>query len=63
MVEALKSKIPVVIPLLKKHKVKRAYAFGSAVTGSFGTDSDIDILIAQIAILTFLSHLMIRSTR
>ncbi|MCC6833615.1 MAG: nucleotidyltransferase domain-containing protein [Cytophagales bacterium] len=46
MVEALKSKIPVVIPLLKKHKVKRAYAFGSAVTGSFGTDSDIDILIA-----------------
>lgn len=46
MIDALKSKIPTVIQLLKKHKVKRAYAFGSAVTGGFGKDSDIDLLVA-----------------
>lgn len=46
MVEVLKNKMPVVIQLLKKHKVKRAYAFGSAVTGGFGKDSDIDLLVA-----------------
>lgn len=38
--------MPVVVQLLQKHKVKRAYAFGSAVTGGFGKDSDIDLLIA-----------------
>ncbi|MCW5911422.1 MAG: nucleotidyltransferase domain-containing protein [Cyclobacteriaceae bacterium] len=46
MVEALKSKMPVVIRLLKKHRVKRAYAFGSAVTGGFNPNSDIDLLVA-----------------
>ncbi len=46
MVEVLKNKMPVVVQLLKKHKVKRAYAFGSAVTGGFGKDSDIDLLVA-----------------
>lgn len=46
VVDALKSKIPTVIQLLKKHKVKRAYAFGSVVTGGFGKDSDIDLLVA-----------------
>lgn len=42
----LKSKIPTVIQLLKKYRVKRAYAFGSSVTGNFGKNSDIDLLIA-----------------
>ncbi len=46
MVEVLKNKMPVVVQLLKKHKVKLAYAFGSAVTGGFGKDSDIDLLVA-----------------
>lgn len=34
------------IALMKKHKVKRAYAFGSVVIGDFNKDSDIDILVA-----------------
>lgn len=34
------------VALMKKHKVKRAYAFGSVVKGNFNKDSDIDILIA-----------------
>ncbi|HPW63451.1 MAG TPA: nucleotidyltransferase domain-containing protein [Cyclobacteriaceae bacterium] len=46
MVEFLQSKMPSVIKLLKKHKVTRAYAFGSVVKGDFKSDSDIDLLIA-----------------
>jgi len=46
MVDILQNKIPSVVELLRKHKVKRAYAFGSAVTGDFNKDSDIDLLIA-----------------
>ncbi len=46
MVDILQNKIPYVVELLRKHKVKRAYAFGSAVTGDFNKDSDIDLLIA-----------------
>jgi len=46
MVDFLQNKIPSVVELLRKHKVKRAYAFGSAVTGDFNKDSDIDLLIA-----------------
>ncbi len=32
--------------LLKTHKVKRAYAFGSVCTDKFTNESDIDLLIA-----------------
>ena len=46
MVEAIQNKIPSIVALMKKHKVKRAYAFGSVVKGDFNKDSDIDILIA-----------------
>lgn len=46
MVDILQNKIPSIVELLRKHKVKRAYAFGSAVTGDFNKDSDIDLLIA-----------------
>lgn len=46
MVSQLQNKIPEVIVLLKKHRVKRAYAFGSAVKGDFKAGSDIDLLIA-----------------
>lgn len=42
----LKDRLPEVITLLKKHKVKKAYAFGSVVKGNFNADSDIDLLIA-----------------
>jgi predicted nucleotidyltransferase len=46
MVEVIKNKITSIVALMKKHKVKRAYAFGSVVKGDFTKDSDIDILIA-----------------
>lgn len=46
MVSQLQNKIPEIIILLKKHRVKRAYAFGSAVKGDFNAASDIDLLIA-----------------
>ncbi len=45
MNEFLKLRLPQVITLLKAHKVKKAYAFGSAVKDSFTTASDIDLLI------------------
>ncbi len=46
MVEAIQNKIPSIIALMKKHRVKRAYAFGSVVKEGFNKDSDIDLLIA-----------------
>ena len=46
MVQLLRDKIPAVLQLLRQHKVKRAYAFGSAIKGNFKSDSDIDLLIA-----------------
>lgn len=46
MDKALGNKMPAVIGLLRSHKVKRAYIFGSAVTDNFRPDSDIDLLIA-----------------
>jgi uncharacterized protein len=38
--------LPEMIEVLKEHKVKRAYAFGSVCTEQFNDDSDIDLLIA-----------------
>ncbi len=35
-----------VIQTLKKHKVKKAYAFGSVCSPAFNEESDIDILIS-----------------
>lgn len=42
----LKNKLPQLISLLKAHKVKRAYAFGSVCTDNFNDESDIDLLIS-----------------
>lgn len=44
--QLLKDKLPQIIPLLKEHKVQRAYAFGSVCTDKFNSESDIDLLIA-----------------
>ena len=41
-IEKIKNKI---VPVLKKHKVKRAGIFGSYATGEQTKNSDIDILI------------------
>lgn len=38
-------KLPEIVQILKAHKVRRAYLFGSAVTGPFHDDSDVDFLI------------------
>ncbi len=42
---SLKNKLPEVAALLKKHKVKAAYVFGSVLTDDFNAASDIDLLV------------------
>jgi uncharacterized protein len=42
----LSNRLPEVIALMKNHKVKKAYAFGSVVKENFNKDSDIDLLIS-----------------
>ena len=37
--------MPKVIELLKKHKIKSAYVFGSAITERFNEVSDVDFLV------------------
>ena len=39
------SQLPLINKLLKEHKIKRAYAFGSVVSNNFNDKSDIDLLI------------------
>lgn len=43
---SIQNKITSIVAILKEHKVKRAYAFGSVCTGDFNSESDIDLLIA-----------------
>jgi predicted nucleotidyltransferase len=42
----IKDKIPQLIMLCKKYRVKSMYLFGSAVTGKFHENSDIDLLVS-----------------
>ena len=42
---AIQGYLPKVIELFKKHKIKSAYIFGSAVTDKFINDSDVDFLV------------------
>ena len=42
---AIQGYLPKVIELFKKHKIKSAYIFGSAVTDKFNNDSDVDFLV------------------
>jgi len=42
---AIQVYLPNVIELFKKHKIKNAYIFGSAVTDNFNADSDVDFLV------------------
>jgi predicted nucleotidyltransferase len=37
--------LPQVIDLFKKHKIKNAYIFGSALTDRFNDHSDVDFLV------------------
>jgi len=38
--------LPEIERILRSHHVTRAYAFGSAVKGTFGPESDFDLLVA-----------------
>jgi predicted nucleotidyltransferase len=42
---AIQAYLPNVIELFRKHKIKNAYIFGSAVTDKFNNDSDVDFLV------------------
>ncbi len=41
----LQAHMPKVIELLKKHKIKSAYVFGSVLTERFNEESDVDFLV------------------
>lgn len=41
----LQARLPLATKLFKQHKIKSAYAFGSAVGDKFNDESDIDFLI------------------
>ncbi len=43
---SIQNMLPELIRLLKSHRVKRAYAFGSVCTPYFNSSSDVDILIS-----------------
>lgn len=45
MNQLLKNSINDLKELLRQHKVKRAYAFGSVCSDNFNQDSDIDLLV------------------
>ncbi|MBP6611763.1 MAG: nucleotidyltransferase domain-containing protein [Paludibacter sp.] len=41
----IQSYLPKVIELFKKHKIKNAYIFGSALTDRFNNESDVDFIV------------------
>ena len=41
----IENKLPELAEIFKKHQVKKAYVFGSAVTDRFSNESDVDFLI------------------
>lgn len=42
---SIQSLMPQVIALFKKHRIKNAYLFGSALNENFNESSDVDILV------------------
>lgn len=42
----VQQKLPQALQLFAEHKIKHAYAFGSAVTDNFSKTSDVDFLVA-----------------
>jgi hypothetical protein len=45
MTLSLSNKIRLLKPIFQKHKVEKAYLFGSAITSNFSDQSDVDLLI------------------
>ncbi len=44
----IKDKLPELTEIFKRHQVKKAYVFGSAVTDRFNESSDVDFLIEPL---------------
>lgn len=42
----IEDNIQKIIALCKKHKVRQLFAFGSILTGRFGNDSDVDLVVS-----------------
>jgi len=42
---SFQQQLPIVINLLKQHKIKNAYVFGSAATDKFNDKSDVDLIV------------------
>ena len=42
---SFQAQMPHVIELFKKHKIKKAYLFGSVLTDKFNSESDVDFLV------------------
>jgi len=45
MTRSLSNKIKLLKPIFQKHKVEKAYLFGSVITTNFSDQSDVDLLI------------------
>jgi len=45
MTRSFSNKIKLLNPIFQKHKVEKAYLFGSAITSDFSDQSDVDFLI------------------
>ena len=41
----IQSRLPTIVRLFETHNIKRAYVFGSVVSGKFNDNSDIDLLV------------------
>ncbi len=45
MQSIITQKLPEIKDIMRQHKIKRAYAFGSVCTNEFKNDSDIDFIV------------------
>lgn len=45
MQSIITQKLPEIKGIMRQHKIKRAYAFGSVCTNEFKADSDIDFIV------------------
>jgi predicted nucleotidyltransferase len=45
---SIKALLPDIICLLKKHKIERAFLFGSVLTEKFNPNSDVDFLVSLL---------------
>lgn len=56
MIPVVENNLPKIKTLFKKYKTERAFLFGSAATGKFKDDSDIDFLFSFPADMDYVSY-------